>query len=62
MEWDTVVTNSDFGDYTYEELWHADYYASCVARCPICKKPLDHCGSGHHINCPISEAIYVPRS
>lgn len=56
------MTEIEFDEYTEDELTHADYVASFSCRCPICKKQLDHCSSGHHLNCPIVEAIYVPRN
>jgi|19_taG_2_1085344.scaffolds.fasta_scaffold01560_2 hypothetical protein len=51
----------EFDNHTEDELAQADYVASLSCRCPICEKQLDHCGSGHHPNCPINEAIYVPN-
>jgi hypothetical protein len=51
---------AEYNIYTDQELERADYYASCSGHCPICRNQLDHCGSGHHLNCPIHEAVYNP--
>ena len=56
------MTTIDYGDFIDEDLIQADYYASFTLLCPICDNQLDHCGSGHHSNCPINESIYVPRN
>jgi hypothetical protein len=57
-----MIEEIQYGEYTDEELSQADLQASYTARCPICKNQLDHCGSGHHDNCPISKSVYVPTN
>tara|TARA_R110000744_G_scaffold18255_3_gene49146 strand:- start:1204 stop:1374 length:171 start_codon:yes stop_codon:yes gene_type:complete len=56
-----MTNNIEYGEYTNEELLQADIAASYACHCPICENQLDYCGSGHHNNCPISEAVYIPR-
>ncbi len=52
----------EFKKYTDDELIMAEFAASLRCKCPICEKQLDHCGSGHHPNCPINESVYVSNN